>query len=150
MWQVEVLPGPLCGGTSSFSVAGYNGKAPCAVAAGQEVVLVIDARDSYGNVAPIGEGQVRATAHGPQGVVPFAPRKGGSASKPTLGACITMAGSYTVDVSVLDPATALWHKVGGTCGCIPALREAGSLSAAARGLSCGSCSRRGRSGGNPK
>lgn len=107
---MEVLPGPLCGGTSSFSVAGYNGKAPSSVAAGQEVVLVIDARDGYGNVVPAAQGQVQATAHGPQGVVPFAWKEG---SKAALAAHITMAGSYTLDVSVLDPATDLWQKV---CG----------------------------------
>lgn len=52
-------------------VAGYTGKSPSRVMAGQEVHLLIDSRDSYGNVATAAEEQVKATAHGPQGDVHF-------------------------------------------------------------------------------
>ncbi len=69
--QVEMAPGALSGSASSFSVAGFTGKMASTIVAGQGLVVVLEAKDGFGNAAVCCEQQVQAAAHGPQGIVPL-------------------------------------------------------------------------------
>ena len=93
----------------SYSVQGAAPHTAAQLVAGQQLLLVVETRDQYYNLSPVEASRLKAHASGSQGSVPFsslpAPPRGPPQQQQQLAATLLAAGSYSLTVVVVDPAT---------------------------------------------
>lgn len=114
--QVQLQPGPVAVAACTYSIQGTAQHMAATLVAGQEMVLCVETRDQYGNLARVPGECLQAQANGPQGAVRFAAleaavaveeKKEESAApvQQQLGATLTAAGSYGLSVFIVDAGT---------------------------------------------
>ena len=71
--QVELQAGPVAVAACTYSIQGTAQHRAATLVAGQQMVLCVETRDQFGNLArvPAAEGSLQAQANGPQGTVRF-------------------------------------------------------------------------------